>query len=273
MPANNQFPFDTPPPGGPEFKPAAQVNFKPDLSVTRLVVGGLLSGMDALLDRLLTWEVMRMRSRGVDIPVSGDQPAAEGESGEPVVPLLHYRYDQRFENTRYAIVGLVFVIRQGLLEGADRLDRLQRRVTRRIPFSQPSHRQNFVARTISTRLDDLARRGEHEINRLIQIGRMEGDISRNLVDIAVYNTVDDSLEYLADNPEVKELVQTQSTGLADEFVEEIRERTVSADNFVEGIVRYILRRPARLDIPPPPPEVRARAERLHPEKYNNKDQT
>lgn len=266
MPAANQFPFDSPPPGEPEFKPVQQVNFKPGLSLTRLAVGGLLSGMDLLVDRLLTWEVIRLRSHGVGLPVSGAQPGQDENPDEPVVPLLHYRYSQQFEDTRYALVGLIFAIRQELLDGANRLDSLQRRIARRLPVVDPAHRGNFVTRGLYTRLDELARRGEQEVNKLIEIGRLEGDISRNLVDVAVYNTVDDSLEYLAENPEVKELVQTQSTGLAGEFIEEIRERTVSADNFVEGVVRYILRRPARLDLPPPPPEVRKRAERLHPEK-------
>jgi hypothetical protein len=55
----------------------------------------------------------------------------------------------------------------------------------------------------------------------------------------------------AQNPEVQELVQTQSIGLAEEVVEEVRERTVSADNFVEGIVRAVLRRPSRSQLPYP----------------------
>ena len=59
------------------------------------------------------------------------------------------------------------------------------------------------------------------------------------------------------------MVQTQSIGLAEEVVEEVRERTVSADNFVEGVVRAVLRRPSRSELPYPPEELRLRAIPTH----------
>jgi hypothetical protein len=39
-------------------------------------------------------------------------------------------------------------------------------------------------------------------------------------------------------------------------VEEVRERTVSADTLAESIVRRILKRPPRAELPPPPDELR-----------------
>jgi len=44
---------------------------------------------------------------------------------------------------------------------------------------------------------------------------------------------------------------------AEEIVEEVRERTVSADNLLEGFLRHILRRPPRIELPVPSEVVRS----------------
>lgn len=73
---------------------------------------------------------------------------------------------------------------------------------------------------------------------------------------------DGYIAYLNKNPEsVQVLLAGQSTGLATELVEEVRERTVSADNVFEMIARSILRRTPREELPEPPPEIQRRAER------------
>jgi hypothetical protein len=271
MSTEKQFPFDSPPPGEKkqEITTAERIDFKPDVSFTRLVVGGVLYGMDLLMDRLLTWDVIRLRSQGINFPVDGMPPSqgTQPQSEQPEeldVPLQHYQYSQQFEDTRHAVVGFVFVMQQKVARAARRLNSYQQKVTDRLPVHESTRRPKFFPNIISTRVERLTQRGQQEVNRLIEIGRFEGSISRNLVDIAVHNTVDESLDYLAENPEVRELVQAQSTGLATELLEEVRERTVSADNFLEGIVRYVLRKPSRLELPPPPDDVRAHAERLHP---------
>jgi hypothetical protein len=64
---------------------------------------------------------------------------------------------------------------------------------------------------------------------------------------------------LADKPEVQDLITGQTTGLAGEVLDEVRERTVSGDSFLEGIVRAVLRKTPRAELPPPPLEVRQSA--------------
>jgi dihydroneopterin aldolase len=77
---------------------------------------------------------------------------------------------------------------------------------------------------------------------------------------ALTERVDKAIDYLTANEEVQELVQSQSAGLIDEVIEEARERTVSADNFLEAVVRSVLRRPPRWELPEPPQEVKQQAE-------------
>jgi hypothetical protein len=56
--------------------------------------------------------------------------------------------------------------------------------------------------------------------------------------------------------------------LINEIIEEIRERTVSGDTLVEGIVRAVLHLIPRHNLPEPPLEVRMRAVRIRPPKMN-----
>jgi hypothetical protein len=65
------------------------------------------------------------------------------------------------------------------------------------------------------------------------------------------------LEYLQEeNPEaIAQIVQGQSIGLVGEVADELRARSVTSDSVVEMFMRSLLRRPARQELPLPPPEV------------------
>lgn len=72
---------------------------------------------------------------------------------------------------------------------------------------------------------------------------------------------DTYIDYLNAHPDsVQNLVQGQSISLAGDVMDEVRERTVTADSVVELIVRNILRRKPREQLPPPPEQVQRRAE-------------
>jgi hypothetical protein len=113
----------------------------------------------------------------------------------------------------------------------------------------------------------LAARGQQEVERWIARGRSEEQRGRVVAALAFDETIDAFLEYLTQNPEVKDLVQSQSTGLANEVLEEARERAVSADHFLESLARSLLRRVPRSRLPEPPAELRQSA-RTH---YTRRD--
>jgi hypothetical protein len=72
---------------------------------------------------------------------------------------------------------------------------------------------------------------------------------------------DDYVQYLNAHPEsVQNLVAGQTIGLTTEIMNEVRERAVTADSVVEMVVRRVLGRKQREQLPPPPPEVQRRAE-------------
>lgn len=65
------------------------------------------------------------------------------------------------------------------------------------------------------------------------------------------------LDYLQqENPEaIQDIIQGQSVGLVGEIADEIRARTVTSDTVVEMFMRSLLHRPARQELPLPPPEI------------------
>lgn len=264
---DDNFPFNVPAPGSSLPKTVRNRGMKPDLALTRLLAGGILWGMDQVMNRLLAYEEGRFAAAGLSEPThTGESTLEAGEGLEKQQPLPQYEYSEAFQKARYAVVGMLFLTRDQVLEGAMRLDALQQSLGRSLSRVTRPLSGNLLVRPVTRRYTGLVQRGETIISSWIQVGQREAETSYQLFDHALHGSVEDSIEYLAENPEVKELVQMQSTGLADEAIEEIRERSVSADNFVEGLVRYVLRRMPRQEIPPPPDEVRKRAERLHPER-------
>lgn len=71
---------------------------------------------------------------------------------------------------------------------------------------------------------------------------------------------DEYIGYLHENPEqVQDLIQGQSLSLSAEILDEVRERMVTMDSFLELLARSLFRRSPRAELPGPPPQVRARA--------------
>ncbi len=85
--------------------------------------------------------------------------------------------------------------------------------------------------------------------RWIERGHAEEPLSRNIARLGVQEITDEFINQLAQNEEVKTLVQDQSMGLATEAVDQVRERTFSADTLVERIARAVTRRNPRLEPP------------------------
>ena len=99
---------------------------------------------------------------------------------------------------------------------------------------------------------------------MAEIGKVEEYRSRKLALTATTETVDESIDYLTDNEELQELITMQGVGIAGEALEEVRERTVSADDFFESVVRTFLRRTPRKQLEAPSREVRLRTVHIRP---------
>ena len=224
-------------------------------SLTRLVIGSALSGYDGLMMRLSAWESELDQN---DVARNEPDPLNEDESTRGLVG------DWAGDNTqadtfRYAAIGMVFDAQETLANGLDSADRITRFVGGLLEtVASPIYSSRFFS-PLRTRIDHLAQRGQSEVDRWIEIGQEEDLRSRQLANTALMKQVDSSIEYLTSNDEVQELVQSQSVGLIGEIIEETRERTVSADNYLEAWVRTMLRRPMRTELPDPPQDLVNRA--------------
>ena len=98
-------------------------------------------------------------------------------------------------------------------------------------------------------------KGQENVKKWIDLGREAEPPSRELAKITYAQIVDEFISQLAENPEIQTLVTQQSIGLATEVRDEVRGRGVTADNMLESLVRRVLRRAPREELPEPPPEV------------------
>ena len=236
--------------------------FKPWRSLTQLVVGGAIQGVEELMDRLETWEheidqdpVETIPAEMVVYDVVDESTLVENSGFEPLLDST---------NTRHVVVGLIFDSQTKLEQRLASLGRFERRTSRRLlaPF-EPLGRSRF-GRYFNSHFEGLVRRGESEVARLAEIGKIEEYRSRKLALTATTETVDTSIDYLTDNEELQELITMQGVGIAGEALEEVRERTVSADDFFESVVRTFLRRTPRERLEAPPREVRLRTVHIRP---------
>jgi hypothetical protein len=114
----------------------------------------------------------------------------------------------------------------------------------------------------------LVERGQAQVDHWRELGRAEEAHSRVLAQDTAEQLIDTTVDTVASDPRVREIAQDiiaqQGMGLAEEAVEEVRERTVSGDMLLERPLRSILRRRPRESLPAPTellknlPKVRAR---------------
>ena len=231
-------------------------------SLTRLVVGAVGIGIEELRIRLRRWEEeidlaqVKEKTKSKQLPVQGvaDQPEIVQPESEQLLS--------------YAVTGMLFDA-QGIIKGGyGKAVKMGRRVRQRTsPIIRPLASSRLLS-PARKRYRKLVSIGQQRLDRWIEIGRVEEIHSRILAQTALTGTVDETVDYLAEMPGVQELIATQTTSIAGELVEEIRERTVEADILLEGFTRTIFRRKPRYKLPPPSPEVQMSAVTLRPTKIN-----
>lgn len=229
-------------------------------SLSRLLVGGLLLGVKGMRTRLREWELQA--SQALE-----DSPAIDTPSGE-ILPAPSAA-ESNLDKARYAAIGMVFDVEHRVKHQITTLGNQQSVFAKRIlPINQRLGSSRLLS-PARKRFERLVSRGEQQLNRWIAVGHIEEKRSEELAKIAFDKTNDMYLAYLAENPEVRDLLQAQSTGLANEMIEEVRERTVSTDTLIEGKVRALLRRAPRTTLDAPPPDVRRRASTVRPPEPND----
>lgn len=215
-------------------EPSTDPEFDAYLAVVRLLIGGTIEGAAELVKRLETWES--------ELNAAGDPP----EPGE-----IHSSGDV----ARYMMVGMALSASDGLRRQVVRLAQASDLFWRFTgSATQPlvdNRLTGIVAGPIDRAFDRLVTRGQKRVNEWVELGRAQEPGARRVARKTYEQVIDEFIGQLADNKELADLVQKKSVGLATEAVDEFRSRTVSADAMAENIVRRILRRPPRHELPGP----------------------
>jgi hypothetical protein len=207
--------------------------------LTRLVIGGALIGVDGLRRKMGEWEASRQKAAPALPSPQGDEDARQ--------------------RLRYAVIGAIFALEDQTGRTLQRTGRAMNTLAGLADVVVgPLYRSRWMS-PVRSSLDDLEARGQSIVEDWIASGRSEDALSRALAHEAVHERIDNAIEYLTGNEEVQELVQSQSAGLVDGVINEARERTLSADNFIEMVVRSVLRRRPRWELPEPPKTIKEQA--------------
>jgi hypothetical protein len=244
------------------FMESQRGKFKPVRSLTRLVVGGAILGIEELMDRLETWE-REIDQQPVETIADETVLYETGDNTTSVVT-TGTRHADDSRDIRHILVGFIFDSQSRMERRLAELNRFERRASRKVLSPFQSLGDNRFGSYITNRFDQLVRRGESELTRLAEIGKIEEHHSRKLALTATTETVDSTIDYLTDNEELQELIASQGVGIAGEALEEVRERSVSADDYFESVIRALLRRKPRERWEAPSQDVRQRAVHIQP---------
>ncbi|HEX5547981.1 MAG TPA: hypothetical protein VFX24_11265 [Ktedonobacterales bacterium] len=212
--------------GNPGAQPDDE-RFDTAAALLRLLVGGAFVGARELRLRLERWQEA--------IPDAASTQAVASRAASPSDAL------------RYTLMGMMF----------ETESRMRRRFsTMRRRLARASHEANrFYATVMSdmrytpleplrARFEEMVYRATMTVDRWADRGRMEEQQSRDMAQEAVVSVIDELLDYMARNPEVRELIEQQGLSMAETAVDEVRERTATADMWIERIARGLLHRQA-----------------------------
>lgn len=230
-------------PSGQPVASSRDPEFDAYMAVVKLLIGGTVEGTAQLLDRLQAIED--------EIRAEADYNAI-GEINTTADVL------------RYAFVGFALsasdTARNSVLRWTEASDMFWRVTGSAIePFTENRFTGFFTA-PFERAFERLHQRGEEKVSSWVELGRQQEPTSRKMARLTYLRIVDEFIDHLAENEELAELVQEQSVSLAAEAVDSMRSRTVSADTIAERVVRRMLRRPPRDELPPPPEAIIRAAE-------------
>jgi hypothetical protein len=191
-----------------------------------LIVGALLEGTDLARRRLQRWDAV---AHALAEGMVGDE-ADDSLSAHPL---------------RYTLIGALLDAQANVRY---RAASLRRRGTRAVRWGaemlQPM--AAHLPLELQLRWDTLVERTQLLGDNWLLEGYDAERHGRTLARLALHASIEEVLESLARNPQVRELIEQQSAGVAGEAIDEVRTRAASADAWVEQFTRTLLRRDAPL---------------------------
>jgi hypothetical protein len=205
---------------------------------TRFLTGLAVMGGEELFERLRTFQ-----AEYDDKLASG---RVKDESGD----------ENGIDTLRYLLIGAVL--------------RGQKRAVRRFQsgvnfsFRVSSSLLNTIAgltdntwmRPMREPIEGKVQEWQEEAKTMVREGRAAEENGRFLVQETVPDLIDDFIDYLAQNPQLAELIRAQigeqSVSMAGVVMDNSRRISIGADNVLEGVIRRLFRLTRRSDLPASP---------------------
>ena len=218
--------------------PPSQLEFERMQLLTRFLVGALAYGGDGLSGRLQ--DLQRAYETGSELPVYDD--SLEGESSAALV--------------RYTTIGLLLRGQKGVARSVRTGYYASLGAASWVAQKFGGATNNGLARPILRPIQARLRRLTRQVDLLAREGKLETQQGRRLTSDAISEIADDLVDLVAESPEltryIKDVLGGQGAGLATTVGGNARQLTASGDYVIEGVVRRILRRTSRRELPPSP---------------------
>jgi hypothetical protein len=209
---------------------------------TRLLVGLLASGSGELVQRLEELQADVIADAELHRRDHAAQPGISRDALRYLALALLLRGERSLANS----------IREGARGGRNLSMGTMRWAARTLDRLTDNPLGRPLRRPIAAR----ARQWDRQIALLIKEGEFEEQASRVLAEESMGLLVDQVVDIVTENPEldrlIGELVGRKSVGLATVMADNTRTLTATADDVADGMLRKLLRRKSRRELPPSP---------------------
>ncbi len=205
-------------------------------TVFRAAIGAASLGIEELTNRARAWDedTADEQAAAIDECVTREDEINKDVTGRAEEPKIERRI--------YMMIGFTLEAADTVSLSAKRIDQLQQDLRDTvIPYIEllaETDLGNRIYKSSLVRFDD-------SVARWTEVGRREHARGRMIAKRALSDLSSKGISTFADSPEVREMVKSQSTGIAMDAVNNVRQQTAAADRVVEQIARKLFGRKPR----------------------------
>lgn len=192
--------------------------------IMRLALGSVIIGREELKNRFQEKQ---------SVP---HVPAATLNKEAPV--------ESEADRVKYAVIGAMAKSSDTLRERTSGLERVSNRTYSRFSRAVEPVTNSKLFKPLRRRYQRFVDQGEQVVSEWIAAGRKEEYLSRQLVQETTIEAIEGTLDYLAESPELDELMQEQSADYVEDFIDGIQENATNTTVILSNwFTSTILRRP------------------------------
>lgn len=146
---------------------------------------------------------------------------------------------EQYRRTRYLTIGMAGDARKAAERGLEFVDDVTDTAGRLVWRVAGPVWASGLLTPIRNPVRRWRKRGEEQVQQWITAGMIQENHSRAVASASINNFVQESVTDITNNPEVQvmvqEVIQSQSVGIVAQILQEVRERLISLDIWVQGV--------------------------------------